>query len=159
MMATLEAVMTVELKIRGPYPIGEERLAVNIHSGSLAGFGEYAGKLSGSVIAPSGDVIVLQKSGTFERNVRLIAEMGDGSFLLMEYGGRTVPNKEFQRKAAQQELIKGSEVYFKIQPSFRTESEEFSWLNDYIFVGDMEEMVFPSPDSAGWVKYLIYRIV
>ena len=79
-MAQLEAVMTVELKIRGPYPIGEERLAVNIESGSLAGFGEFAGKLSGSVIAPSGDVIVLQKSGTFERNVRLIAEMGDGSF-------------------------------------------------------------------------------
>ena len=100
MMAKLEAVMTVELKIRGPYPIGEERLAVNIDSGSLAGFGEFAGKLGGSVIAPSGDVIVLQKSGTFERNVRLIAEVGDGSFLLMEYGGRTVPNKEFQRKAA-----------------------------------------------------------
>ena len=33
MMAKLEAVMTVELKIRGPYPIGEERLAVNIDSG------------------------------------------------------------------------------------------------------------------------------
>ena len=72
-MAELEAVMTVELQIRGPYPIGEQRLAVNIESGSLAGFADFEGKLSGSVIAPSGDVIVLQKTGTFERNVRLVA--------------------------------------------------------------------------------------
>ena len=65
-MAELEAVMTVELQIRGPYPIGEQRLAVNIESGSLLGFGAFEGKLSGSVIAPSGDVIVVQKTGTFE---------------------------------------------------------------------------------------------
>lgn len=158
-MTQLEAVMTVELKIRGPYPIGEQRLAVNIDGGSLKGFGEFTGKFSGSVIAPSGDVIVLQKTGTSERNVRLIAEMGDGSFLLMEYGGRTVPTEKFQQKAEKQELIKGSEVYFKIQPSFRTESEELSWLNDYVFVGDMEEMVFPNPNNPGWVKYLVYRVV
>jgi hypothetical protein len=158
-MAELEAVMTVELQIRGPYPIGEQRLAVNIESGSLAGFADFEGKLSGSVIAPSGDVIVLQKTGTFERNVRLVAAMEDGSHLLMEYGGRTVPNEEFQRKAEQQELIKGSEVYFKIQPTFRTDSEKYAWLNDYIFVGDMEEIVFPNPENPGRVKYLIYRVL
>ena len=36
-MAELESVMTVELQIRGPYPISEHRLAVNIESGSLLG--------------------------------------------------------------------------------------------------------------------------
>jgi hypothetical protein len=51
--------------------------------------------LSGSAIAPSGDVIFLQKTGTFERNVRLIAEMVDSSFLLMEFGGSSVPTEEF----------------------------------------------------------------
>ena len=158
-MAELESVMTVELQIRGPYPISEHRLAVNIESGSLLGCGTFEGKLSGSVIAPSGDVIVVQKTGTFERNVRLIASMEDGSHLLMEYGGRTVPTEEFQRKADAQQIIKGSEVYFKIQPTFSTESEKHAWLNDYIFVGDMEEIVFPSPEVSGRVKYMIYRVL
>jgi hypothetical protein len=158
-MAKLESVMTVELQIRGPYPIGEQRLAVNIESGSLQGIGAFEGKLSGQVIAPSGDVIVVQKTGTLERNVRLMASMDDGSHLLMTYGGRTVPNDEFQRKAAAQEVIKGSEVYFKIQPTFRTESEAYGWLNDFIFVGEMEEVVFPSPEVAGRVRYTIYRVL
>lgn len=158
-MAKLESVMTVELQIRGPYPIGEQRLAVNIESGSLQGIGAFEGKLSGQVIAPSGDVIVIQKTGTLERNVRLIASMADGSQLLMTYGGRTVPTEEFQRKAAAQEVIQGSEVYFKIQPTFRTESEAYGWLNDFIFVGEMEEVVFPSPEVAGRVRYSIYRVL
>ena len=58
-MAKLESVMTVELQIRGPYPIGEQRLAVNIESGFLQGIGAFEGKLSGQVMAPSGDVIVV----------------------------------------------------------------------------------------------------
>ena len=158
-MAKLESVMAVELQIRGPYPIGEQRLAVNIESGSLRGIGAFEGKLSGQVIAPSGDVIVVQKTGTLERNVRLMASMEDGSHLLMTYGGRTVPTDEFQRKAAAQEVIKGSEVYFKIQPTFRTESEAYGWLNDFIFVGEMEEVVFPNPEVAGRVRYTIYRVL
>ena len=158
-MAKLESVMTVELQIRGPYPIGEQRLAVNIESGSLQGIGAFEGKLSGQVIAPSGDVIVVQKTGTLERNVRLMVSMEDGSHLLTTYGGRTVPTDEFQRKAAAQEVIKGSEVYFKIQPTFRTESEAYGWLNDFIFVGEMEEVVFPSPEVAGRVRYTIYRVM
>ena len=158
-MAKLESVMTVELQIRGPYPIGEQRLAVNIESGSLQGIGAFEGKLSGQVIAPSGDVIVVQKTGTLERNVRLMVSMEDGSHLLTTYGGRTVPTDEFQRKAAAQEVIKGSEVYFKIQPTFRTESKAYGWLNDFIFVGEMEEVVFPSPEVAGRVRYTIYRVL
>ena len=98
-MAELEAVMTVELQIRGPYPIGEQRLAVNIESGSQLGLGAFEGKLSGSVIAPSGDVIVVQKTGTFERNVRLIASMEDGSHLLMEYGGDSISKSGGTRKS------------------------------------------------------------
>ena len=62
-MAKLESVMTLELQIRGPYPIGEQRLAVNIESGSLQGIGTFSGKLSGHVIAPSGDVVVVQNKG------------------------------------------------------------------------------------------------
>ena len=158
-MAELESVMTVELQIRGPSPISEHQLEVHRESGSLLGCGTFEGELSGSVIAPSGDVIVVQKTGTFERNVRLIASMEDGSYLLMEYGGRTVPTEEFQRKADAQEIIKGSEVYFKIQPTFSTESKKHAWLNDFIFVGDMEEIVFPSPEVSGRVKYMIYRVL
>ena len=158
-MAKLEAVMAVELQIRGPYPIGEQRLAVNIEGGSLLGIGAFEGKLSGKVIAPSGDVAVVQKTGTLERNVRLTASMEDGSHLQMNYGGRTVPTEEFQRKAAAPEVIKGSEVYFKIQPTFRTESERHAWLNDFIFIGEMEEVVFPNPDIPGWVKYVVYRVL
>jgi len=158
-LAKLEAVMAVELQIRGPYPIGEQRLAVNIEGGSLLGIGAFEGKLAGNVIAPSGDVAVVQKTGTLERNVRLTARMEDGSHLQMNYGGRTVPTEEFQRKVAAQEIIKGSEVYFKIQPTFRTESERHAWLNDFIFIGEMEEVVFPSPEIPGWVKYVVYRVL
>ena len=158
-MAKLEAVMAVERQIRGPYPIGEQRLAVNIEGGSLLGIGAFESKLAGNVIAPSGDVAVVQKTGTLERNVRLTACMEDGSHLQMNYGGRTVPTKEYQRKAAAQEIIKGSEVYFKIQPTFRTESERHAWLNDFIFIGEMEEVVFPSPQIPGWVKYVVYRVL
>ena len=87
--------MAVELQIRGPYPIGEQQVAVNIEGGSVLGIGAFEGKLAGNVIAPSGDVAVVQKTGTLERNVRLTECMEDGSHVQMNYGGRTVPTKEF----------------------------------------------------------------
>jgi len=86
-----EEVMRVDLKIRGPFPAREDLLIIQIVEGTLTGVAFYEDKLSGTVLAPSGDALEVGPNNIFKRSVRLLAEMDDNSFLFMQYGGRTRP--------------------------------------------------------------------
>ena len=81
----VEKVLRVDLTIRGPYPVRDDLIVIEITGGSLSGIGAYADKLSGMVKAPSGDALVVDASGAFKRDVRLLAQMDDESFLHMAF--------------------------------------------------------------------------
>ena len=104
-----EEVMTVDLKIRGPFAARDDLLVIQIVEGALTGTGAYADKLSGKVKAPSGDALEIGPNGVFKRNVRLLAEMDDDSFLFMQYGGRTRPNETYIERVAKGKVVNGDE--------------------------------------------------
>ena len=153
-----EEVMTVDLKIRGPFAARNDLLVIQIVEGALTGTGAYADKLSGKVKAPSGDALEIGPNGVFKRNVRLLAEMDDDSFLLMQYGGRTRPNETYIERVAKGKVVNGDEVYFMIQPSFETSSSKYNWLNESIFVGKMGSVLMPTPEADGRVNYTIAEV-
>lgn len=154
----VEKVLRVDLTIRGPYPVRDDLIVIEITGGSLSGIGAYADKLSGMVKAPSGDALVVDASGAFKRDVRLLAQMDDESFLHMEYGGRTRPNDAFNEKSEKGLEVGGDEVYFMIQPSFVSASPKYSWLSEHVFVGKMNTVVFPSSQTDGRVSYDIAKV-
>ena len=47
----VEKVLRVDLTIRGPYPVRDDLIVIEITGGSLSGIGAYADKLSGMVKA------------------------------------------------------------------------------------------------------------
>ena len=153
-----EEVITVDLQIRGPFPARDDLLIIQIVEGALTGAGVYKDKLSGTVLAPSGDALEVTPNNIFKRNVRLLAEMDDDSFLFMRYGGRTRPNEIYTEKAAKGEVVNGDEVYFMIQPSFETSSLKYSWLNENIFVGKMTSVLMPNAGADGQVSYSIAKV-
>ena len=153
-----EEVMTLNLIIRGPFPARDDLLIIQIVEGELTGAGIHEDRLSGTVLAPSGDALEVGPNNIFKRNVRLLAEMDDGNFLFMRYGGRTRPNEIFTEKAAKGELINGDEVYFMIQPSFETSSLKYNWLNENIFVGKMTSVLMPTAGADGRVSYSIAKV-
>ena len=153
-----EEVMTVDLQIRGPFPARDDLLIIQIVEGALTGTGVYKDKLSGTVLAPSGDALEIGPNNIFKRNVRLLAEMDDDSFLFMQYGGRTRPNEIYTEKAAKGEVVNGDEVYFMIQPSFETSSLKYNWLNENIFVGKMTSVLMPTAGADGQVSYSIAKV-
>ena len=144
-----EEVMTVDLKIRGPFAARDDLLIIQIVEGELTGTGAYAYKLSGKVKAPFGDALEIGPNGVFKRNVRVLAEMDDDSFLSMQYGGRTRPNEIYIERVAKGKVVNGDEVYFMIQPSFETSSSKYNWLNESIFVGKMGSVLMPTPEPTG----------
>ena len=68
-----EDAMTVDLKIRGSFPVRDDLLIIQIVEGALAGAGVYEDKISGTVLAPSGDALEVGPNNIFKRNVRLLA--------------------------------------------------------------------------------------
>ena len=61
--------MRVDLKIRGPFPAREDLLIIQIAEGTLTGVGVFEDKLSGIVIAPSGDALEVGPNNIFKRSV------------------------------------------------------------------------------------------
>ena len=158
MSFSFEEVMSVDLKIRGPFPAREDLLIIQIVEGTLTGVGVFEDKLSGTVIAPSGDALEVGANNIFKRSVRLLAEMDDNSFLFMQYGGRTRPNEIYTEKVANGEVVNGDEVYFMIQPSFETSSLKYNWLNENIFVGKMTSVLMPTAGADGQVSYSVAKV-
>ena len=158
MSFSFEEVMRVDLKIRGPFPAREDLLIIQIVEGTLTGVGVFEDKLSGTVLAPSGDALEVGPNNIFKRSVRLLAEMDDDSFLFMQYGGRTRPNEIYTEKVANGEVVNGDEVYFMIQPSFETSSLKYNWLNENVFVGKMTSVLMPTAGADGQVSYSVAKV-
>ena len=155
---SIEKVMRVELIIRGPYPVRDDLLVIQIVEGQLSGLGVYENKLSGVVKTPSGDALQIGENGVFRGNVRLLAQMDDDSFLHMQYGGRTIPNDAYVAKTESGAEVSGEDVYFMIQPTFDTASPKYSWLSEHIFVGKMVSVLMPVPNADGRVVYEIAKV-
>ena len=102
----------------------------------------------------------IREKGNLEFDLRCHATMDDGAVLLISYRGTIVPDATFWDV-----LMSGGTVtkgagfkYWVSQKKMSTTSEKYSWLNDYIIVGDGKVLKGPSEAGPGQVVYDLYRI-
>ena len=102
----------------------------------------------------------IREKGNLEFDLRCHATMDDGAVLLISYRGTIVPDATFWDV-----LMSGGTVtkgagfkYWVSQKKMSTTSEKYSWLNDYIIVGDGQKIRGPSESGPGEVAYVLYRI-
>ena len=151
---TLEKVMTMEAEIAAPHDPGQGLGIFNVPSGSITG-DDFTAKL----IAPSGDWSRARSETVMQLDVRASAMLEDGSYMYLTYPGRVVMNEAVLAKMAAREEIDGSEMYFTTTPSVDTNSPNHMWMNDTMFVGQMQKVTFPTPEKNGYLRYEIYKIV
>ena len=151
---TLEKVMTMEAEIAAPHDPGQGLGIFNVPSGSISG-DDFTAKL----IAPSGDWSRARSETVMQLDVRASAMLEDGSYMYLTYPGRVVMNEAVLAKMAAGEEIDGSEMYFTTTPSVDTNSPNHMWINDTMFVGQMQKVTFPTPEKNGYLRYEIYKIV
>ena len=102
----------------------------------------------------------IREKGNLEFDLRCHATMDDGAVLLISYRGTIVPDATFWDV-----LMSGGTVtkgagfkYWVSQKKMSTTSEKYSWLNDYIIVGDGKMLRGPSESGPGEVVYDLYRL-
>jgi hypothetical protein len=128
-LMTLEAYLDPP-HLNAPTPLGV-RKAVPVRGGIFHGE-----RLNG-IIEPLGghDWALGRADGSLVLDVRLTLRTDDNAVILMSYRGiRTGPPEVLARMAAG-ERVDPAEYYFRIVPSFETDSPTYAWLNTIIAVG------------------------
>ena len=107
------------------------RVIVDVPGGTFTG-----AKLTGTVVAPSGDWLTARADGTIKLDVRVLLKTADGADILMTYTGVGAPNLGPVRTA----------------PLFETGDERYAWLNAVQAVGI-------GVIADGSITYEVYRLL
>ena len=98
-------------------------------------------------------------NGNIEFDLRCHATMDDGAALLISYTGVIVPSPTFWDALLGSGAAPGNGInYWVSRKKMSTTSEKYSWVNDYIIVGDGKMLRGPSESGPGEVIYDLYRI-
>ena len=124
--------------------------------------------LSGSIDLDSGQGTVqsciddgyFQANGNINFDIRCSVLMDDESSILLNYAGVFVPGSDFWELMGEGEVIRqGNGVeYWISELKMLTASENYSWINNHIFIGRGKELSAPSADSSGLVVYELYKV-
>ena len=94
-----------------------------------------------------------------EFDLRCHVTMDDGAVLLMSYAGVIVQAPTFWDALFGEGASPGNGIsYWVSRKKMSTTSEKYSWVNDYIIVGDGKFLKGPSEAGPGQVVYDLYRI-
>ena len=113
---------------------GGNRVVVPVSTGTFEG-----PKLKGTVIAPSGDAIILRQDGTGVLDLHLLLQTDDGQKILMTCRGIGYPNPD-------------GTLFARLQPLFETGAEKYAWLNKVVAIGVFHQV-------PGKISYRIYQIL
>ena len=152
---TLNAVFTIEADIEVPLEVHEGKAIFNVPSGKL--IDSKSSDVIGELVSPSGDWIEIQPSGTMNLNIRDAFKLEDGHSLLATVTGRSVPNEVVVPKMENGSLVSGNEMYFVLSLLMETDSEKYRWVNDRVFIGQMQEFVMPTKVS-GRIKWEVFMV-
>ena len=154
-MLDLVKAFRIEAELKPPLAVSDSKVVFNAPSGSLIDV--ESNQVAGEMASPSGDWLEVQESGTMNLNIRDIFRLTDGSSLLATITGRSVPNDVVAPKLNSGAKVLGDEMYFVLSILMETNSSDYAWVNDTIFVGRMTEMVNPA-DASGMIAYDVYRV-
>lgn len=111
--------------------------------------GEFDGeRLSGSVLTPGADWILVGSDGIGHIDVRLSLQTDDDALIYMQYLGKLIFNDKFV--AAEGKEMQLGETYFMTQPRFETGSSKYAWLNSIVTVAEGRII-------NGGVEYQVYE--
>ena len=145
----------IEADIEAPMQVTDGKAILNVPSGKL--MDADGGFTIGELVSPSGDWLEIQASGTMNLNIREAFKLEDGHSLLATIAGRSVPNSNVSPKFEIGALVNGYEMYFISSIMMETNSKKYEWVNDKVFIGQMQEFVMPTKVS-GRIKWEVFMV-
>ncbi|RJP25089.1 MAG: DUF3237 domain-containing protein [Candidatus Abyssobacteria bacterium SURF_5] len=145
-----EYLFDIEAELSLPELIGQVPEGLRIHF-YIQG-GKFEGpKLRGTLKPVGADWFVIRPDGIGQLDVRATLETDDGAAIYVYYKGLIDFPEDVKKELAQGGLPQGGEFRILTNPTFRTSSPKYSWLNGTFAVG-----VGSSGENK--VKYSIYKI-
>jgi len=94
-------------------------------------------KINGTIVAPSGDWLIVMADGSLRLDVRATIKTDDGEIILVTYSGAIARSKEVADRFNNGEVITSKDIYFITAPQFTTGSKKYDWINHIQAVGKM----------------------
>jgi len=126
-----EYLATVEANLEPAQSAGS-RVIVNVTGGTVRG-----PKINGTIVAPSGDWLIVMADGSLRLDVRATIKTDDGEIILVTYSGAIARSKEVADRFNNGEVITSKDIYFITAPQFTTGSKKYDWINHIQAVGKM----------------------
>ena len=123
--------MTLYAPLEPPQRISSELLIYNVKPGGWV----RGPHIHGEIVNPSADWLRRMTNGTQRLDVRVSILADDGSYILVQYGGRIVTPEQKHQKNPPQEFAWMDGDYFFTAPLFETDSAKYAWLNDLTCIG------------------------
>ena len=101
----------------------------------------------------------VREGGNILFDLRCHATMDDGAALLISYSGVIVPSPTFWDALLGSGAAPGNGInYWVSRKKMSTTSEKYSWVNDFVIVGDGKFLKGPSESGPGQVIYDLYKL-
>lgn len=110
-------------------------------------------EVKGKIIPPAGDWIDVRPNGTWNLDVRMSAELDDGSHAYFHYSGIVSMTESLMGRVGSGEELTGDDIYFRAAPYIETNSETYAWLNDIVCIGKLRSF------AGGTVVYDIFKVL
>lgn len=99
--------------------------------------GSFTGeRLSGQILTPGADWVLLDNAGAVHLDARLTLATNDGAHIYMRYTGILEFTDKIRDAFANGTSTEFGDNYFVIQPMFETGDERYSWLNRLVAVAE-----------------------
>ena len=128
----------------GKTPLGRRAIGV-VSGGSFSGE-----RLSGQILTPAADWILLDEDGYGQIDVRLTLATNDGAHIYMQYTGVLEYNDKITDAFGVSGTTEFGDAYFFTQPRFETGDQRYAWLNHVVAIGEGRLL-------EGGFQYRIYQ--
>lgn len=147
-----EQILELLVKLGPSEDMGESatgyRLNYPIIGGSFFGKG-----LKGKIIPGGADFAVRRKDGTLDVDALYRIKTDDGSIIIIHNKGIYRPNQQGRIKQANGDPLEPKDYYGMSSPVFHTQPGHYSWLQNFIFFGTIED-----PGRDDQVRIRIFRL-
>ncbi len=148
---TTEYLMTVYAPLDLPQVIDKNLFIYNVRDGGWV----KGPKISGKILAPTGDWFRFMPGGSGRLDIRAIIKTDDGALVYGAYNGVSSFSKESFDRLMKGETLTSKDVYSFIAPTYQTSSDTYGWLNHVQCVGKMVELKM---GENSFIKYDIFIV-
>jgi hypothetical protein len=143
--------LTMRVSLAAPLMVGPGPLGVRVVGGVRGGTvrGE---RISGKVVGPGADWLLIGPDGFGRVDVRGQIETDDGAFIFVRYEGLLELNDASSAALLDPTLeTDWGDQYFRTTPRFETGDERYTWLNRAVFVARGRV-------TADGIEYEVFRV-